>query len=84
MRQYTKPALIDKPLISPALNGLARLSEYQPNTRWRPGDPLPKHGQPDAPAALTRNADAFAKVLTFKKRNAPTFDDPTSGLRRAA
>jgi hypothetical protein len=76
MKQYTKPALIDNPLTSPTPNSLARLAEYQPATRWRPGDPLPKNQQPDAHAALARNADALAldeaarqnKILPFNRK----------------
>ncbi len=53
-------------------------------TRWRPGDPISQKGKVDAYEALRRNADAGAPLLKFKPRIAPTFDDPTSGLRRTA
>jgi hypothetical protein len=69
-----------KILTHPTTNG----QQPSTSTRWQPGTAIPKDSHPDALEALRRNADAFAKVLTFKKRNAPTFDDPTSGLRRAA
>jgi hypothetical protein len=61
MKEYTKPALIDNPQTPPTPNSLARLSEYQPNTRWTPGDPLPKNQRPDALEALRRNADAYER-----------------------
>ncbi len=62
--------------IPPTLNSPARLAEYQPNTRWRPGAPLPKNSHPDAHAALARNADAFeahereqrGQILPFKRK----------------
>lgn len=47
--------------IPPTLNSLARLSEYQPPTRFRPGAPLPKTSHPEAHAALARNADAYER-----------------------
>jgi hypothetical protein len=56
---------------------------YQTLQRWIPGEPLPSR-RPDAYTALERNADAGAQVLKFKSRIAPTFDDPTSGLKEAA
>ncbi len=84
MREYTKPTSIDNLLISPTPNSLTELAEYQPTTRFRPGDPISQKGKVDAYEALRRNADAGAPLLKFKTRNAPTFDDPTGGLRRAA
>jgi hypothetical protein len=92
MKLYTKPTKHDNRLISPTLTSPARLSEYQPKPRWRPGDPLPKLGQPDAPAALARNADAFAldeaarqnKILPFKqKAGAPPAIIRDGGLEAA-
>jgi hypothetical protein len=72
---------------------LTELSEYQPKTHWRPGDPLPKLKQPDPHAALARNADAFAlqeaarqtKVLPFyRKACAPRPTSPTNTHNRRA
>jgi hypothetical protein len=91
MKQYTKPALIDKPLISPTPNSLTELSEYQQKTRWTPGDPLPKTDQPDATRALQRNADAFAlheaerqrKILSFKRKPVPQVIARDGGLEAA-
>jgi len=58
---------------------------------WTPGDPLPKLGQPDAHAALARNADAFAldeaarqnKVLPFKQKPVPQVIARDGGLEAA-
>jgi hypothetical protein len=91
MKQYTKPALIDNPLISAAPNSLTELAEYQPQTHWQPGDKLPLR-QPDALEALRRNADAFAlheaarqnKVLPFnRKADAPPARILSGGLEAA-
>ncbi len=84
MKLYTKNTEQDNPLISPTPNSPAKLAEYQPTTRWQPGDPISQKGKVDAYEALRRNADAGAPLLKFKPRIAPTFDDPTSGLRRTA
>jgi hypothetical protein len=54
--------------IPPTLNSLARLAEYQPKTHWQPGDPLPRHAQPDARAALARNADAYEQFKRDEER----------------
>jgi hypothetical protein len=92
MKLYTKPTEHDNPLTPPTPNSLARLAEYQPTTRWRPGAPLPKDSQPDAHAALERNADAFAlyeatrqnKVLSFnRKAGAPPARIRDGGLEAA-
>ncbi len=69
-----------KILTHPTTNG----QQPSTSTRWQPGDPISQKGKVDAYEALRRNADAGAPLLKFKPRNAPTFDDPTSGLRRAA
>ncbi len=84
MEEYTKNNHLGNPLTPPTLTSPAKLAEYQPKTRWRPGDPISQKGKVDAYEALRRNADAGAPLLKFKPRNAPTFDDPTSGLKEAA
>jgi hypothetical protein len=92
MKTYTKNGHFDNPLTPPPPNSLARLAEYQTQTRWTPGDPLPKLGQPDAHAALARNADAYAldeaarqtKVLPFnRKAGAPPAIIRGGGLEAA-
>ena len=91
MKLYTKNGHFDNRLISPALNSPARLSEYQPTTRWRPGDPLPKHSHPDATRALQRNADAFeahegeqrGQILSFKRNPVPQVIARDGGLEAA-
>ncbi len=83
MEEYTKNNHLDNPLI--------RLAEYQPKTRWQPGDPLPKNQRPDAHAALERNADAFAlheaerqrKILPFKRKPVPQVIARDGGLEAA-
>ncbi len=92
MKVYTKNTEHDNRLISLALNSPAKLSEYQPTTRWQPGAPLPKDSHPDAMEALARNADAYAldeaarqtKVLPFKqKAGAPKAIIRDGGLEAA-
>ncbi len=91
--QSTPPAnTFDNLRIPPTLNSLARLSEYQPPTRFRPGAPLPKTSHPEAHAALARNADHLAldetvpqnKVLPFnRKAGAPKAIIRGGGLESA-
>ncbi len=67
--QSTPPAnTLGNLRIPPTLNSLARLSEYQPPTRFRPGAPLPKNSHPEAHAALARNADAYEQRLRDEER----------------
>jgi hypothetical protein len=90
--QSTPPAnTLGNLRIPPTPNSLARLAEYQTQTRWRPGDPLPKNQRPDAHAALARNADALAldeaarqnKVLPFKRKPVPQVIARDGGLEAA-
>ncbi len=75
MKLYTKPTEHDNPLPPLTPNSLARLSEYQP----------------DAHAALERNADAFAlheaerqrKVLPFNRKTVPQVIARDGGLEAA-
>ncbi len=64
MQAYQKTLSIDNPLISPAPNNLARLSEFQTrNPEADPGEWTPR-----ASGALHRHADAYDKYLHDEER----------------